>query len=80
VAVSNLQVRRPKKPDAPSLELRDTADAVVANCRRAEKTGVFLSVSGRLTENVILWGNHVGDASSAVQAGPEVSQGAVSGI
>ncbi len=76
ITIDNVQVRRPKTPDAAAIELNDVNGVSIANCQ-PEETAVFVAVSGSSTKDVRLYSNHPASAAGSVRAGKEVPKGAV---
>jgi hypothetical protein len=63
--------------DVPAVVFNKVSDAVVRNSRAMEGTKTFLNVSGKESNNIVLFGNDFRKAQAVFTAGEDVSEGAV---
>jgi Glycosyl hydrolases family 28 len=61
----------------PAIQLVQTAQALLRDCNAPAGTKAFLGVQGDKTDGIVLMSSNLSSAEQAVQAGAEVSNGAV---
>lgn len=81
--VSNFRLNdvsaRQAKPvsTTPAISLTNCTNGIISDSMAQPKTGTFLSVDGKDTQNLLLHTNYLGNAHQPVSIGKDVSKGAV---
>jgi hypothetical protein len=77
LTLEDVSARQAPSADAPAVVLKNTSGAVVRDCQAQPGTGTFLHIADAATQDVVLRGNDLRQAKTAVTAAPEASNGAI---